>query len=551
MIILGITYVASRNTAACIIKDGKLVAFSEEERHNRVKAAPYYFPADAIEFCLQKAGVEKSEVDIVAIGQDEKMAHSNSISPNITTNTPVMYGAIATMCEDWVGKIRWYPHHDCHAISSIIPSKFGKTNYLTADAVGDMNAGVYGYFDGEKLNHLGEIEPKKSLGAFYSHVTTFLGWIRNVEEGKTMGLACYGNIDNKLLPEYSLATIGNDGDLLECDADGYRDYLFSQDGAMGGEVREEMRWLRQEIMENTMSKSSVNIAATAQHYFEQYVFSYIDYLSGISKSKNLCVAGGAFLNCTTNGKIYKRGNIENFFIQPASNDSGLALGAAIFGHREVTNEWPDVDFNTAYWGSEFTDSEIESSLKSHNLQYEVVNPSSHLADLIHSNMVVGYFEGRSEVGPRALCHRSILANPTIKENLDRVNKIKKREWWRPLAPTIAEDYLNEITDLEVSSPFMLMACQVRDEWKDKLPAVTHVDGSCRPQSVNESQNKIIYDSLLQFKKLSGVPVFLNTSFNIQEPLVDSPSDAIKTFKNSKLDALIMNKFCIYRRGIKL
>ena len=166
-------------------------------------------------------------------------------------------------------------------------------------------------------------------------------------------------------------------------------------------------------------------------------------------------------------------------------------------------------------------------------------------------MVVGYFEGRSEVGPRALCHRSILANPTIKENLDRVNKIKKREWWRPLAPTIAEDYLNEITDLEVSSPFMLMACQVRDEWKDKLPAVTHVDGSCRPQSVNESQNKIIYDSLLQFKKLSGVPVFLNTSFNIQEPLVDSPSDAIKTFKNSKLDALIMNKFCIYRRGIKL
>ncbi len=541
MIILGITYMASRNTAACIIKDGKLVAFSEEERHNRVKAAPYYFPHNAINFCLQKAGVEKSEVDIVAIGQDEKMAHSDLISPNISHNTPVMYSNIEDMCEDWIRKIRWYPHHDCHAISSIIPSKFGKTNYLTADAVGDMNAGVYGYFDGEKLNHLGEIDPKKSLGAFYSHVTTFLGWIRNVEEGKTMGLACYGNVDDKILPEYSL----NNNGFLESDSDGYRDYLFAEDGAMSGEIRGEMSWLRHHIDANIMSETSVNLAATTQHYFEKYMFSYIDHLSSISKSKNLCVAGGAFLNCTTNGKIYKRGNIENFFIQPASNDSGLALGAAIFGHKEITNEWPDVDFNTAYWGSEFTDLEIESSLQYSNLQYEVVNPSSHLADLIHNNMVVGYFEGRSEVGPRALCHRSILANPTIKENLDRVNKIKKREWWRPLAPTIAEDYLNEITDLEMSSPFMLMACQVRDRWKDKLPAITHVDGSCRPQSVNESQNKIIYDALLQFKELSGVPVFLNTSFNIQEPLVDSPYDAIRTFKNSELDALIMSKFCIY------
>jgi carbamoyltransferase len=542
MIILGTTFLASRNTAACIIKDGKLVAFSEEERHIRVKAAPYCFPINAINFCLQKAGVEKSEVDIVAIGQDEKMAHSDLISPNITINTPAMYGAIENMCEDWVGKIRWYPHHDCHAISSIIPSKFGKTNYLTADGVGDMNAGVYGYFDGEKLNHLGEIDSKRSLGAFYSHVTSFLGWIRNVEEGKTMGLACYGNVDDKILPEYSLNTNG----FLECDSDGYRDYLFAEGGAMSGEIRGEMSWLKHHINTNIMSEASVNLAATTQHYFEKYMFSYIDHLSSISKSKNLCVAGGAFLNCTTNGKIYKRGDIENFFIQPASNDSGLALGAAIFGHKEITNEWPDVDFNTAYWGNEFTDLEIQSSLELHNLQYEVVNPSSHLADLIHNNMVVGYFEGKSEVGPRALCHRSILANPTIKENLDRVNKIKKREWWRPLAPTIAEDYLNEITDLEMSSPFMLMACQVRDRWKDKLPAITHVDGSCRPQSVNESQNKIIYDALLRFKELSGVPVFLNTSFNIQEPLVDSPCDAIRTFKNSELDALIMDKFCIYK-----
>ncbi len=167
--------------------------------------------------------------------------------------------------------------------------------------------------------------------------------------------------------------------------------------------------------------------------------------------------------------------------------------------------------------------------------------------MINQNLVVGYFQGKAEVGPRALCHRSILANPTIKENLDRVNKIKKREWWRPLAPTIAEEYLFEITDSKHLSPFMLMACKVKNEWRDKIPAVVHVDNSCRPQSINENQNPIIHKALLNFKEITGVPVFLNTSFNIDEPLVDSPNDAIKTFLNSDIDALIIENFCVMKK----
>jgi len=525
MIVLGITYMSSRNTAACIIKDGNLIAFSEEERFNRIKHAPNMFPTNSIEFCLNKANIWSWDVDVVAVSQAEGIIDANY---ELTKNN------ITNFCGEWSDKIKWYPHHDCHAISAIIPSKFKETNYMTADGFGDTNAGVYGYFDGEKLNHLGEIDSVKSLGGYYSWVTNFLGFRRNSEEGKTMGLASYGNVDTTLLPEFS---IENENGIKECDADQYRDYLFSQ---MDSDLLEK-------IQENILSVESVNFASTAQHYLEMYVFSYLDKLSSLNDCKNLCVAGGSFLNCTANGKISQRDDVENFFIQPASNDSGTALGAAILGYKELSNSWPDVDFNTAYWGSEFDDEFVETYLIMNNIDYKRVDPSECLVDLISENKIVGYFEGKSEVGPRALCHRSILANPTFKENLDSVNVVKNREFWRPLAPVMAEEHYHEIVNAKHLSPFMLMACEVRSEWRDKIPATTHVDNSCRPQSINNTQNPTIHSALLKFKERSGVPVFMNTSFNVAgEPLVDSPQDAIRTFRNSGLDALIINKFCILK-----
>ena len=213
----------------------------------------------------------------------------------------------------------------------------------------------------------------------------------------------------------------------------------------------------------------------------------------------------------------------------------------------MTATWPDIDFDTAYWGSEFDDLYVEDYLIKHDINYQRVSPSEHLANLINEDMVVGYFQGKSEVGPRALCHRSILANPTKKENLDRVNTIKNREFWRPLAPVMTEEDFHDIVESKHLSPFMLMACEVKEEWRSILPATTHIDNSCRPQSINKSQNPIIHAALMKFKELTGVPVFMNTSFNVaSEPLVDSPEDAINTFYNSGLDALIINKFCILK-----
>ncbi len=179
------------------------------------------------------------------------------------------------------------------------------------------------------------------------------------------------------------------------------------------------------------------------------------------------------------------------------------------------------------------------------LQYKNISVETVLPELIHENKVVGYFAGRAEIGPRALCHRSIFANPTIKENLNRVNKIKNREFWRPLAPVIKEEAFHEIVELKHLSPFMLIAAPVKEEWKSRIPAVTHVDGTCRPQSINSKQNEVIHQALVNFEKLSGVPVFMNTSFNLRgEPLVDSPQDALKTFWNSDLDCLIMEDFLV-------
>ena len=293
-----------------------------------------------------------------------------------------------------------------------------------------------------------------------------------------------------------------------------------------------------------MCKEARNLAATVQSYLEEIVDRNFERLQEYNYSRNLCLAGGTFLNCTSNGKLARK--VDNIFIQPGSHDSGTAFGAAILCYHKYMNKWPTINQTHAYYGREFSVEEVKKCLDDNNLEYETVIVHEKLPHLIHENKVVGYFQGRSEIGPRALCHRSILANPTIKENLDRVNKIKKREWWRPLAPTIAEEYLFDITDSKHLSPFMLMACQVKDKWKHKLPAITHVDGSCRPQSVSKYQNGVIHKSLMKYKDLSGVPVFLNTSFNIQEPLVDTPQDAVNTFLRSDLDALLIEGQLVMR-----
>jgi len=560
MVIVGVTYMASANTGACIIVDGKLIAFAEEERFIRVKHAPNYYPLHSINYCLDVAGLTIDQVDYIAVGHSEVRTHSEIWKdPHFKNQGEIVdfedgnHDYFYDVLNGWVindlnqyklpktywgidtiDKVKFYPHNDCHAASAVIPSKFGPTNYLSADGFGDNNAGVYGFFDGEEFHQYGYIHPFRTIGGFYSYVTEFLGFQQHSAEGKTMGLACYGNVDKNLLPEFS-----------EVNEKGIKECLTKEYGKYFNSIRDTE--LHNEVRENILSETAVNMAATAQHYFEEYIFSYAEYLYNQTGNTNLAVAGGCMLNCTTNGKLLQKDYVDRLFVQPASADSGTALGAAILCYKEMVGEWPDIDFNTAYWGSEFTDEEIRRTLNENGLEYRRVEPSSEIAKLINENKVIGYFNGRAEVGPRALCHRSILANPTIAENLDRVNVIKNREFWRPLAPVMMEEYFHKIVEAKHKSPFMLMACEVKEDWRDKIPATTHVDNSCRPQSINRSQNQVIHSALSKFKEMSGVPVFMNTSFNVAgEPLVDSPQDAINTFLNCGLDALILGNYCVIK-----
>jgi len=553
MNILGISHRCSHNQAACLILDGKLVAFAEEERFNRIKHSPNVLPEQSIRYCLNFAGITIDDIDEISVGHSKieqvyEGFQDSAIAEQIGEEKLLfgdrtrffLHNEVELLCffqEKFIydlHKIKFYPHHKCHAFSSIVPSKFSNCNFITADGDGGENAGVLGYYIDGNYFQTGSFHCIGTLGGFYGDITNLLGFEWHSAEGKTMGLASYGQADENILPPFFNKQ--PDGTITTKNGF-YRSKFFNL-------LSEEEK---NEFAKNIDSPKAISLAATAQKYLEKVLIDNITNLHKKTGLKNVAVAGGSFLNCTANGKISDLHFVDKLFVQPAAHDSGTALGAAIIGYHGKTGEYPEVDFTTAYWGPDYSQEDIITAIENKNLKFEKVNPSFCLAELIHQNKTVGYFQGRSEVGPRALCHRSILANPMYQENNPRVNNIKKREKWRPFAPVMLEDDYFDIVDAKQLSPFMLMAAQVRDNWKSKIPAVVHIDGTCRPQSLNRKQNEIVYDALTLFKQKTGVPVFLNTSFNLNhEPLVETPENAINTFLESELDCLLIENCLILK-----
>jgi carbamoyltransferase len=569
MVVLGITHVCETNASACIIKDGKLITWVEEERFIRKKNAEHRFPINSIKYCIDTAGVTIDEVDKIAVSwlptkdtnhvfnENEIGAHTGLIGFEYVQHIGnavkhLSFDYFMDMCilslrEDFaimgdnpflnaepypLKNVEYWGHHDCHAMSAILPSGFKNTNFFTCDGAGDLNCGVMGYYTEQSgMNELGYIDHMFTVGGFYAAATEFLGFTPHSHEGKVMGLACYGKVDEERFP--LTFSINQDGLLLPNTSE-WRLMLFNEANTS----------LRNKIQENPLCKEGKSFAATTQYYFEKMIIHNIKKLNELNPCDNLVLAGGSFLNCTANGKIARE--IPNVYIQPGASDQGTALGAAILSYKKLTGTVPDIKMETAYTGREYSNAEILKVLKEKGINYTYVkDPSVKLAKLISEDNVVGWFQGKAEIGPRALCHRSIIANPTHKYNLKRVNKIKNRENWRPLAPVMLEEYLYDITDATQPSPFMLTAVQVNEEWKTKIPACTHVDNSCRPQSINKTQNPQMYKALKEFYKIGGIPVFMNTSFNVaEEPLVDSPLNAIRTFAKSGLDYLILENYLI-------
>jgi len=549
VIILGITDTVCQDNAAALLVDGELVGMVEEERLNRIKHAPRMAPQKSIQWCLERAGVKLEDVDIIAIGFD----HPNTVFlDNMRTKVKrfVKRQTILRNAREefryWRrhryhlaqldpylkmrDKILFVRHHMAHAASSFYLSGFDQASIISLDGSGGQDAGLIGTGRGTDIEVVQYVDRESSWGEFYERFTGALGFKPHSDEGKVMGLAAYGDPQGQVFPFIQMS---NGNEIPHYDREGFLKAL------------KEIRPREKNV--SPINGYHENVAARLQYSLEQVVGRMAEVLHRKTGSTDLCMAGGTALNCSCNGKLLSLPWVKRIFVQPAAADCGTALGAAVYAHVKLTGERPKTRFNHMYWGPEFSNDEIEKVLKQAKVPYRKVERiGEETAKLIAQNKIVGWFQGRMEVGPRALGGRSIVANPTDPRMKDAVNNnVKFREAWRPFAPSILADCMEEYFGTSHPSPFMILAFQAREEVKPKIPAALHVDGTGRPQTVEKETNPRYWDLINEFRKISGVPVVLNTSFNVAgQPIVCTPKDAIGTFYICGLDALSIGDFIV-------
>ena len=556
MLALGINYSQMHDSSACIVRDGELLFAVAEERISRVKHDSR-FPQLAIQACLDFARARADQLDQVCFGwQSAGPVFRHDLKLYVLGQYPVTYlnllnssSHFASMWHQESGakrfersfgptkaRMRFVDHHLAHAISAYAYAGFEESAIVVLDGRGAWEATSIWHGKNGRIEHVLTIPFPNSLGFFYSQFTGYLGFQPNSDEWKVMGLAPYGEPSVKL------------DAFIEPDAGPYRVHAkhifengrgsFSHIASMLGPAR---------APESEIADRHKNIAYAVQHACETAMMSVARMASERTQSKNLCLAGGVALNSKANGKILASGLFEKIFVQPAASDDGVALGAALAPYLDNGGRLPIKTMRHAYLGPAFDDQTIENSLRIYKLRYSRLNdPAAAAAELLSHGKILGWFQSRMEFGPRALGSRSILADPRDPEMNAKVNNaVKFREWWRPFAPSLkieaAHDFLESATD----SPFMILTAQVRPAKRGVIPAVTHVDGSARPQTVEKEVNPLYWRLIDEFEKRTGVPVVLNTSFNLRgEAIVHTATDALRTFFSSGLDALVIGSFLV-------
>lgn len=557
--VLGISGINSENPAAALVKDGNLLAAVEEERFNRVKHSKGFpFPEKSIKYCLDYAGITLSEVESIGVGWGSPLQHFKKelflalkrpvLLPNYRNWTSV-YKKEKQYSFFKDNRISYHLHHISHASSAFHLSGFKDTNIITMDGRGEASSTLLGKgTDSRDIEVIKEFNLLNSIGALYESFTDYLGFTRHSHEGKVMGLASYGIP----LETRNLVKIKENGYSLETP----QRYLFMLKGLKRKLIGKKAESFNELLKSNygkprkkdePISKTHQNIAATVQFIQEAVVRHLAEILYNKTGIKNLCLAGGSSLNCVSNGKLLENEFVEDIFVQPASSDSGTAIGAAYLEWIKIANKPSSFKMEHAYYGPEFSNEEIEKVLKENKLKYQYFKDiSGEVAELLNKGKIVGWFQGRMEVGPRALGNRSILANPTIKDMKDKVNRqVKHRESWRPFCPSLLDEVRKKYLEMDYPSPFMILSFKVKEELWNEIPSVVHVDGTARPQTVERKYNKRYYDLIKSFGKLTGHPIILNTSFNDkEEPLVCSPKDAINCLKRTNLDYLAMGNYLV-------
>lgn len=559
MYILGIN-AYYHDTSACIMKDGKVIALAEEERFIRIKHANHTFPYNAIEYCLKHAGIKLQDIDHIAyyINQDLIIKNIWKFQPyfnKLICKPWKLFGALYIFKQndkevEKIGKIanakvHFIEHHVAHASSAFFGSDFKRANILTLDGRGELITSFHGIGNGTEIMKLGDVPLPHSLGMTYSSITDFLNFKPNDGEGKVMGLAPYGQ--DKFKDQFDK--------IIWQTKDGFKTnpkYIWGLINEWG---REKTRWYTQDTIEllgkprtieEPINNHYEHIAHSLQKKTEDIGIHMSRLLFDKTNCKNICIAGGIALNAKMNGLIGQQSFIENIYIQPAASDSGAAVGAAMFVYSKLTGKRPD-PIEHVFLGPEYSNEYIKKILDKCKIKYDFYDDITGItAELLSKNKIIGWFQGRMEAGPRALGCRSILVNPSDKEMIFKVNYyVKNRELWRPFSLSMLYNDRNKYLVHGFKSPFMILIDEVPEKIRNEVIAGVHVDGTTRPQTLEEKHNPLYYKLIQNFGKMTGIPVLLNTSFNLAgEPIVNKPEEAIKDFFGSGMDYLAIGNFLI-------
>jgi carbamoyltransferase len=541
--ILGINAIFHDPSAALVV-DGKIVAAAEEERFTRRKhgklAVPFSaweLPEKSAAWCLKQAGITPAQLDAVAYSYEPDLVPPNGddITSHEWEGLRTLYAREAPSFLKTAlpgldpACVRFVPHHVAHAASAYLAAPMETSSVLVFDGRGEHASHLAGHWDGHRLEILSVQRLPHSLGLMYEEVTDHLGFMRSSDEYKVMALASYG--EPAFLEEFRQAVRVRDDGGFNVDP-----IRWEQFAPRVGKVEQ---W----------EEEHANLAASVQRRLEEVLLDLARWLFARTGDHNLSMAGGVALNCVANSRLAVEGPFDRIWVQPAAGDAGTSLGAALYLAHELGDKVEPM--KTAALGREWSEGELRRWLLQANIAHEAPEDMAEaVAQILADDGIVAWFQGRSEYGPRALGHRSLLANPSRAENLNRLNDIKGREQFRPVAPMVLLDRAAEIFDGPLPSPYMLFVHRVRHEWRQRIPAVIHVDGTARVQTVDPAEEPLVARMLRAFERRTDLPVVVNTSLNTAgRPMVDDPRDALECFGSAPVDALAIGPFLVRRAAV--
>ena len=576
MIILGI-FSPGPNPSAALLIDGKIVSWAEEERFDRIKTSPNSFPTKSIRWCLKNSNLKLSDVNKIAYGWDspryitntkkflelnriktadtstynklQEMLLMNLYHPErIKHKIKMCFGSIDYNVK--MPEVFFFKHHECHVASAFYSSGFEESNVLSIDGSGEEVTTLLCHASKDGIKTIKSFKLPNTLGGFYATFTEFLGFRAYLDEGKVMGLASYGEYNEELQQKLD-SFIKFDKNNGEFEINPQMRYVG--DHTYGSRFTdafvEVFGFPRRE--ESPLEKKYANLAFAIQYRLEMIVTSLARWLNKQTGSTNFCLAGGVAMNCVMNGNLSKQSYVKKIFVQPASSDNGVSLGAAqLLTVKQGIS--PSHKMEHVYWGPKFSDKEIVTALNESKLGYrKSKNICLETAEKISQGKIVGWFQGRMEVGARSLGNRSILASPLISDMKTKINlEVKHRENWRPFCPSMKEELYYKYINASAESPYMIMAFPVKKQISGEIPSVVHVDGTARPQQVSKKHNLKFWSLLDEFEKITGHGILINTSFNIQgEPIVCSPKDALRTFGGTGLDILVLGDYIVEKKDL--